>query len=236
MRSHGQFRAGGRLDPNSADTSQPVAVDVDGLSGLACVSAFQCTAVDGAGREVTFDPSSAGRSTPVMIDSGSVLAGIACPLVSQCTVVDAGAKETTFDPTSQATVAAAMIDRGLGFDDVACPRASQCTALNAIGIEVTFNPRLVPGLRPEPGHRRQRVQQPIRDHRTRMSLRIALCGAAEPWNCASCSIPRRPQTSRPQSCRATTTSASAALPAHPPRGASPSIPAGTRRPDPASPR
>ena len=66
--------SGGVAHANSFSWSAPYALDRTGtqyLSGVACPSATQCTAVDQSGGEVTFDPTSATpNSTRHTIDSG----------------------------------------------------------------------------------------------------------------------------------------------------------------------
>src|ERR1700686_1260102 len=55
--------------------SSPVALGLTGTQGagefprVACPSAVQCTAVDSAGREVTFNPSAPASVAPTTIDS-----------------------------------------------------------------------------------------------------------------------------------------------------------------------
>ena len=126
--------------------SGPIAVDVGAgnvIEAVACPSASQCTAVDGSGQEVTFDPGSPGASTPVEIDPGSdpespnSLAGVACPSAAQCTAVDQEGDEVTFDPSDPENAAVVSIASGLSA--VACPSVSQCTAI-AGGRVVTFDP------------------------------------------------------------------------------------------------
>src|SRR5450756_2089546 len=76
--------------------SAPIAVDHQGgrqgrlliLNSIACPTASQCTAVDKAGQEVTFNPASPGSPIPITIDSGNHPTSVACPSISQCTAVD----------------------------------------------------------------------------------------------------------------------------------------------------
>ena len=66
----------------------PAAVDLTQsqmLFGVACPSATQCTAIDGSGQEVTFDPSAPGTPTPVTVGAGESLNAVACPSATQCT-------------------------------------------------------------------------------------------------------------------------------------------------------
>jgi hypothetical protein len=122
--------------------SSPIAVDTTGdqvqVAGVACSSVSQCTAIDGLGREATFDPGSPGAAVPVQIDSGQYLQAIACPSDRQCTAVDANGAELTFDPTAPGKPTPMPIDGGAV--SIACPSASQCTAVEPDGREVTFDP------------------------------------------------------------------------------------------------
>lgn len=136
--------------------SPPVLVDGSGSPGLgdvACPSASQCTAVDSAGREVTYDPGAPGSPSPVVVAPGVGLSSIACPSVSQCTAValfnGAGSQEVTFDPRSpqDATSAGLPSPNGGGYyEQIACASASQCTAVFegpefCSSGEVTFDPQ-----------------------------------------------------------------------------------------------
>jgi hypothetical protein len=142
----------------SLSWSGPVAVDKDGgttLNSVACPSAGQCTAVDQAGQEVTFDPGSPGTATPVEIHPGddpghvrtspfggvgtppNALEGVACPALTQCTAVDQNGDEVTFDPANPQIEAVVPIASALVA--VACPSVHQCTAITATQ-ELTFDP------------------------------------------------------------------------------------------------
>jgi hypothetical protein len=105
-----------------------------GFYSLACASGTQCTAVDGHGQEVTFDPSSPGTTTPTTIDSGNVLHGVACPSSTQCTAVDYyNGEELTFNPSSPGAPTPTTIDSGNYLTSVACPSTTQCTAVDSNG-------------------------------------------------------------------------------------------------------
>jgi hypothetical protein len=139
----------------SATLSWSGAVAVDqaaglSLNGVACPSGNQCTAVDGSGQEVTFDPSAPGTARSVIIDAGVWLSGVACPSSVQCTAVDGRGQEVTFNPSvDPAAPGGAPTRRTIDGDHylvgVACPSSSQCTAVDASGQEVTFNPQAAPG-------------------------------------------------------------------------------------------
>ena len=112
------------------------------LNSVACASSSQCTAVDNAGKEVTFNPASPGSPNPSTLKPGWVFDSVACPSASQCTAVayGAGGLEETFDPTSGHEVSAPFIDfSGASLVSVACPSVSQCTAVDSGGNEVTFD-------------------------------------------------------------------------------------------------
>jgi hypothetical protein len=56
----------------SLSFSAPATIDRNArnqLQAVACVAANQCTAVDGGGQQVTFNPASPGTPTPTTIDS-----------------------------------------------------------------------------------------------------------------------------------------------------------------------
>jgi len=126
----------------SLSWSGPITLDHNAqtkLDAVACPSTSECTAVDLAGRQVTFDPTSPGTPTPTTIDSTNPLYGVACPSASQCTAIDSG-QEVTFDPTSPGTPTPTTIDSTNGLEGVACPSTSQCTAVDFEGRQVTFDP------------------------------------------------------------------------------------------------
>ena len=112
------------------------------LTGVACPSTTQCTAVDFGGGEVTFDPRSGiPNSTPHTVDSGRILTGVACPSTTQCTAVDQGGGEVTFDSRSTTPNSTThTVDSGQSLSGVACPSTTQCTAVDGSGDEVTFDP------------------------------------------------------------------------------------------------
>lgn len=114
------------------------------VTGVACPSVSQCTAVDDAGREVTFDPTAPGKPTRIYVSQNTVFFGgfnaVACPSVSLCTAVDSAGREVTFNPEAPGSPTPAPIDAGVVLHDVACPSAAQCTAVDESGAEITFNP------------------------------------------------------------------------------------------------
>ncbi len=112
------------------------------LSRVACPSVSQCTAVDGSGLALTFDPSSPGGGTrrAIEIAGDHALKGIACPSATQCTAVDGAGGEITFDPAGRLPGARIVIERGNHLTGVACPTATWCTAVDAAGNEASFDP------------------------------------------------------------------------------------------------
>jgi hypothetical protein len=119
------------------------------LTGVACPSVSQCTAVDDAGREVTFDPRAPGTPTPTYVTVETVafggLEGVACPSASQCTAVQSAGREVTFDPNAPGSPTPTLIDADEWVRAVACPSSAQCTVFDDSGGEVTFDPH-APGV------------------------------------------------------------------------------------------
>ncbi len=114
--------------------SQPF--ELVGPVPLACPSTSQCTAVDGKGREVTFDPTAPSNPVPIRLGIYSLL-GVACASASQCTAVDDGGREVTFNPAAPGNPVAIGVLAGV-LGAVACPTTSQCTAVDTGDREVTF--------------------------------------------------------------------------------------------------
>ncbi len=122
---------------------------VDRASGptwkaVACPSSAQCTAADGQGQIITFDPGP-GATPPaaLVIDPGQSLSGIACPSTTQCTGVDARGGIVTFNPQSPGQPARIQATGGVGWTAVACPTSTQCTAVGVglVHLVATFNPQ-----------------------------------------------------------------------------------------------
>jgi len=128
----------------SLSWSAGVAVDTHAagtpLDGVSCPTTDQCTAVDGRGREVTFNPQSpAGAAASVV--ASSALTAIACPAATQCTTVDIQGQQVTFDPQSPGDPTPTSVDSSGKLLSVACPSTTQCTAVDTSGGEITFNPQ-----------------------------------------------------------------------------------------------
>jgi len=125
---------------------EPVTVDSGGsLSSVACPSIAQCTAVDSAGDEVTFDPQSPAGAKPQLVDTNGGLQAVACPGVDQCTAVDPAGQAVTFDPGSPTGAMPGLVDGDGSLESVSCPSLMQCTATDNSGGDVTFDPQA-------PGH------------------------------------------------------------------------------------
>lgn len=151
---------GGRVPIPVDQGRTPGTSEQDRLDAVACPSSTQCTAVDDAGLEVTFNPTAPGAPgalVPILIDPAGVgsplqsLAGVGCPSTGQCTAVDAGGREVTFDPAAPGTPSPATIYMsGLPsanpltaasntLSAIACPSVTQCTAVG-YEREFTFDP------------------------------------------------------------------------------------------------
>jgi hypothetical protein len=153
------------------------------LTGVACPSATQCTAVDAAGQELTFDPSSSGRhrlGQIVLTQRYHFLDAVACPSARECVAVDRHGSEITFDPRAPGHPHAAEID-SVGFGNgygvpaltsIACVSSSQCTAVDNQGDFVTFDPFA-------PRHRDgQTIDTPDDSYTPPPSLRAVVCPSA----------------------------------------------------------
>ena len=136
----------------SLSWSSPVAVDPQAagvaLNRVACPSVTQCTAVDGNGHAVTFNPQSPHSVTTAILSSHN-LTGIACPATTQCTAIDQTGEATTFDPQSSGGGSPTVIDPSAIPFGLACPSTTQCTAVDLQGQAVTFNPQ-APAAAPAP--------------------------------------------------------------------------------------
>jgi hypothetical protein len=114
------------------------------VNAVACPSIRQCTAVDDAGREVTFDPTASANQTVTSIQEYPVIYrgfnALACPSIKQCTAIDAE-HEVTFDPAAPGSRTTATIDSTGSLNSLSCPSPAQCTAVDGYGgVEVTFDP------------------------------------------------------------------------------------------------
>ncbi len=132
--------------PSGASTGpQPVASP--SMSGIACPSRTQCTAIESGSSEVTFDPTTGainGAGVSAIDTTNNVLTGIACVSSTECTAVDGGGNEITFDPTTgQQKSGGSFSLESVPATSVACQivsGSSQCTAVDTSGNQVTFSP------------------------------------------------------------------------------------------------
>ncbi len=150
------------------------------LTGIACPSATQCTAVNTAGQELTFKPGSTAKHRLHPIVFGPrfhFLDAVACPSARECVAVDRHGSEITFDPHAPGRPSAAEIDSvgyGSGYGvpaltSIACVSSSQCTAVDNQGDFVTFNPA---ALRHRDG---QTIDTPDDAYTNPPSLRAVAC-------------------------------------------------------------
>lgn len=110
-----------------------------GLTGVACASPDQCTAVDYLGKQVTFNPTAPKHWSAYEIDSRALNA-VSCPSVTECVAVDGHGREATFDPRRIGTPHVHRVDSGEALESVACPSVSECTTSDSAGGVVTFDP------------------------------------------------------------------------------------------------
>jgi hypothetical protein len=126
-------------------TPQPVASP--SLSGIACPSRTQCTAIESGSTEVTFDPTTGAVNSAGVADidtTNNALTGIACVSITECTAVDGGGNEITFDPTTGQQKSGGFLSlEAVPATSVACltiSGSSQCTMVDTSGNQVTFLP------------------------------------------------------------------------------------------------
>jgi hypothetical protein len=108
------------------------------LTGIACPLVTQCTAVDGSGQAVTFNPEAPGRPVPATVLPAAAVAA-ACPTAWECVAVDARGDRATFDPASPARATIASID-GSQPAALQCITATYCLALDTASHAVEFDP------------------------------------------------------------------------------------------------
>ena len=147
---HRRRRRGRRVDVRSGLGGHARAhpIQATGFLAVACPSATQCTALDGTGAEVTFDPAHPSTVRTVVLDQSEHLRRLDCPSERQCTAISAGT-ELTFDPQSSIWGRDEEHGRCQGPGDGRVPVDPQCTA-HSDGYTVTFDPRS-PGMRTRSG-------------------------------------------------------------------------------------
>jgi hypothetical protein len=111
-----------------------VATAIDGgndLTGVSCPSTSQCTAVDNAGQQVTFNPTHPNGAAPTSIgDGGSVLNAVSCPSTGLCVAVDADGNAIEDDA---GTWTLEPISGAGDLFSVACSSATQCVVADVDG-------------------------------------------------------------------------------------------------------
>lgn len=126
--------------------SPPILLNPDGAEGLqavVCPTTTQCTGVDRAGQQVTFDPRAPGDPVRKTIAAGLLLGAVDCPSTTQCTAIGTSVdgRQVTFNPRTSEIVSRSRIFFGGGsLRGVACPSVSQCTTITNDGRAITFNP------------------------------------------------------------------------------------------------
>jgi hypothetical protein len=128
--------------------SAPQQIDNAGTPGIAayaCPSATQCTAVDSAGQEVTFNPDAVGDPSRTLLVPAGNLLSVACPSTTECIAgfatlafgVPGTRNVVTFNPQDPSSAATVLINAdGLDLRSLSCPTTTQCTS---IAIDITGN-------------------------------------------------------------------------------------------------
>ncbi len=110
-----------------------------------CPRAFQCTAIDETGSEVTFNPRRgkvvSGATMQPRRRGGVRWRWRAQETTSQCTTVDLAGRAVTFDPHSPKKVVSRPLVPGHALLGISCPAVGQCTAVSQNRREITFDPR-----------------------------------------------------------------------------------------------
>ena len=100
----------------------------------------QCTAVDVAGDEVTFNPESPGAPGIARIDSNPAVS-LTCPTATECSAVDAVGKEVLFNPQSPRVASPTTLDPANQLNSIACRTATDCVAVDSAGQAYEGDPR-----------------------------------------------------------------------------------------------
>src|SRR5205085_5079888 len=129
---------------------KPVAHRVESQGGvafnfLACPSTSQCTLINGAGEEITFNPIAPGAPTPVGLhDTVAGIQAFACASTTECTAVDDLGAEITFNPQAPGTPKRVVVAGTLPLQAIACATSSECVATSSSlgngNVAVVFNP------------------------------------------------------------------------------------------------
>jgi hypothetical protein len=99
---------------------------------LACPTTAQCTAVDGSGDEVTFDPDAPSHASALAIDPSGQLSAIACRTQTDCVAVDQSGRTLEGDPRGTGAWASHTLTSH-ALTGIACPSARECAAVDQPG-------------------------------------------------------------------------------------------------------
>ncbi len=102
-------RASGAWSSASPDSTRTI-------TGMSCVSAGFCVAVDSGGFALTWNGS--GWTTPTSIASGRALTAVSCSASTFCVAVDSGGYALSFNGTSWSAI---QVDPGHALTSVSCP-------------------------------------------------------------------------------------------------------------------
>jgi hypothetical protein len=118
-------------------------VDRDGgtVISVSCSDSTQCTAVDLAGQEITYNPSNNNVIKTASIDGTEPLQAVSCSSASQCTAADGDGREVTFDPTSGHIDTQQTVDPDNSFYGLDCTSDTQCVGTVHNYYAVVFNPQ-----------------------------------------------------------------------------------------------
>jgi hypothetical protein len=111
------------------------------LPSIACPDTTNCTAIDSAGNEVTFNPTGAGHPTMANVlrdPDANPLEAVACPSLSQCTATDTDGFEVTFDPADAGSSQTVKLPQGM--NALSCPSTTECVGVAGPGYTV-FDPQ-----------------------------------------------------------------------------------------------
>ena len=120
-------------------TAQPTYLSTYPLEAIACPSTSQCTANDGVGNEVTYDPTTP-PSLAVAVDDPGLLVAVSCAAATQCTALDRSGQETTFNPASPGQVSVASVTAAGAAANISCPTLHVCVVASVTGHVTAFDP------------------------------------------------------------------------------------------------
>lgn len=110
---------------------------------VSCSDSAQCTAVDLAGQEITYNPSQTNNNVikTASIDGTEPLQAVSCSSAGQCTAGDVAGNEVTFDPTTGHIDTKQTVDPENSFYGLDCTSDTQCVGTDHNGNAVIFNPQ-----------------------------------------------------------------------------------------------